>query len=51
METYTEPNANYHCECCNYKCIYPSHWKQHLECEKHKNNGKRKPTHVFKRIE
>jgi hypothetical protein len=24
-------------------CTYPAHWKQHIECEKHKNNGKRKP--------
>ncbi len=22
--------------------MYPAHWKQHLECEKHKNNGIRK---------
>ncbi len=27
---------------CNYKCIYPAHWKQHIESKKHKNNGKRK---------
>ncbi len=30
------------CECCNYKCSYLSHWKQHIESEKHKNNGIRK---------
>ena len=27
---------------CNYKCIYPANWKQHIESEKHENNGKRK---------
>ena len=43
METSNEIHTKYYCECCNYKCIYPAHWKQHLECEKHKNNGKRKP--------
>ena len=32
----------YKCECCNYKCLYPAHWKQHIESEKHKNEGKRK---------
>jgi len=32
----------YNCECCNYKCLYPAHWKQHIESEKHKNQGKRK---------
>ena len=32
----------YYCECCKYKCIYPAHWKQHIENEKHKNKGKRK---------
>jgi hypothetical protein len=37
-----DSETKYYCECCNYKCIYPAHWKQHLECEKHKNNGKRK---------
>ena len=43
METSNEIETKYYCKCCNYKCIYPAHWKQHLECEKHKNNGKRKP--------
>ena len=42
MEQTIEKEHTYYCECCNYKCIYPAHWKQHLECEKHKNNGKRK---------
>ena len=43
MENNSEDSeTKYYCECCNYKCIYPAHWKQHLECEKHKNNGKRK---------
>ena len=32
----------YYCECCNYKCLYPAHWKQHIDSEKHKNKGKRK---------
>jgi hypothetical protein len=35
-------DENYFCECCNYKCIYPAHWKQHIDSEKHKNKGKRK---------
>jgi hypothetical protein len=42
METSTETETKYHCECCNYKCVYLAHWKQHVESEKHKNNGKRK---------
>ena len=42
MEQSTEKEHTYYCECCNYKCMYPAHWKQHLECEKHKNNGIRK---------
>jgi hypothetical protein len=42
METSNETEMKYHCEACNYKCLYQAHWKQHLECEKHKNNGKRK---------
>lgn len=24
-------------------CLFPAHWKQHIESEKHKNEGKRKP--------
>ena len=43
MEASNETETKYHCETCNYKCLYQAHWKQHLECEKHKNNGKRKP--------
>ena len=43
METSNETEIKYHCEACNYKCLYQAHWKQHLECEKHKNNGTRKP--------
>ena len=42
METTNETEINYYCEVCNYKCLYPAHWKQHIESEKHKNNGKRK---------
>ena len=42
MEQMIEKEHTYYCECCNYKCMYPAHWKQHLECEKHKNNGIRK---------
>jgi len=42
METEnTEPK--YNCNLCNYTCLYQSHWKQHIESEKHKNQGKRKP--------
>jgi hypothetical protein len=33
----------YYCECCNYKCKYPTHWQQHIDSEKHKNNGIRPP--------
>lgn len=29
----------YSCEVCNYKCNYESHWKQHIDSNKHKNNG------------
>ena len=40
----TEPTEeNYHCNICNYTCLYQSHWKQHIESDKHKNNGIRKP--------
>ena len=42
METVNEIEKKYYCDCCQYKCIYPAHWKQHIESEKHKNNGKRK---------
>ena len=35
--------SKYHCDTCNYDCLYPAHWKQHIESEKHKNEGKRKP--------
>lgn len=38
----TKMAMKYKCEVCNYKCIYPAHWKQHIDSEKHKNNGKRK---------
>jgi hypothetical protein len=41
MEISNETGMKYNCELCNYKCIYPAHWKQHIESEKHKNNGKR----------
>jgi len=40
-------NMKYHCEYCNYKCIYPAHWKQHIESEKHKNQGKRKTIYYY----
>ena len=42
METVNEIEKKYYCDYCHYKCIYPAHWKQHIESEKHKNNGKRK---------
>ena len=42
MEISNEAEIKYNCKVCNYKCIYPAHWKQHIESEKHKNNGKRK---------
>jgi hypothetical protein len=43
MENTIEINIKYNCDLCKYKCIYPAHWKQHIESEKHKNNGIRKP--------
>lgn len=30
------------CECCNYKALDKSKWNKHLNCEKHKRNGKYK---------
>ncbi len=30
----------FYCEICNYKCNFLSHYNQHLETIKHKNNGK-----------
>ena len=42
MENTIEINTKYNCDLCKYKCIYPAHWKQHIESEKHTNNGKRK---------
>ena len=29
--------------CFSIQQLVKAHWKQHLECEKHKNNGTRKP--------
>lgn len=29
----------YNCKICDYTCQYESHWKQHIESKKHKNNG------------
>ena len=37
MEIPNDPETKYNCQVCNYKCIYPAHWKQHIESEKHKN--------------
>lgn len=42
MEMTNEIEAKYYCECCNYKCIYPAHWKQHIDSEKHKIMEKEK---------
>lgn len=39
----TETDAKYMCECCNYKCNYLAHWTQHINSDKHMNDGKRKP--------
>lgn len=33
-------NNNYYCETCKYKCHHESHWNQHINTVKHKNNGK-----------
>ncbi len=30
---------NYHCDICNYSCIYESHWLKHLKTRSHNNNG------------
>ena len=35
--------TKFYCVDCDYKCIYPAHWKQHIESDKHNNGGKRKP--------
>lgn len=35
----TESKKEFYCEACDYTCIYESHWKQHTESKKHKNNG------------
>lgn len=35
--------TKFYCQQCDYKCIYPAHWKQHIESDKHMNGGKRKP--------
>jgi hypothetical protein len=35
-----ENNNEYFCKTCNYKCSYKSQYDQHLETNKHKNNGK-----------
>lgn len=35
--------TKYYCNMCDYMCEYNSHWLQHLNCNKHKNNGKRLP--------
>ncbi len=43
MECSNNNETKYICDVCNYKCIYQSHWKQHIESDKHKNNGIRKP--------
>jgi len=32
----------YNCECCNYNCVFLSHWHQHCSSYKHKNNGIKK---------
>jgi hypothetical protein len=29
----------FYCECCKFGCDYISQYNQHLETEKHKNNG------------
>jgi hypothetical protein len=42
METTIEHNK-FHCNMCNYVCLYESHWQQHLESNKHNNNGQRLP--------
>lgn len=31
------------CEICDYKCLYQSHYSQHLNSRKHQNNGKKPP--------
>lgn len=41
MEQTLQPK--FYCIDCDYKCIYPAHWKQHIESDKHDNGGKRKP--------
>lgn len=43
METKSNSNPKFYCEKCDYKCVYPAHWSQHIESAKHLNEGKRKP--------
>jgi hypothetical protein len=43
MEVSNEIEHKYWCESCNYGCKYLSHWNQHTESKRHKNNGIRPP--------
>jgi hypothetical protein len=36
-------DAKFYCPDCDYKCLYPAHWKQHTESKKHKNKGVKGP--------
>jgi hypothetical protein len=36
-------DTKFYCSDCDYKCLYPAHWKQHIENKKHINKGIRKP--------
>lgn len=31
--------SKYNCDVCGYICNYESHWTQHINSKKHKNNG------------
>jgi hypothetical protein len=38
-----DTSFKFYCDKCDYKCDYPAHWKQHIESDKHLNEGKRQP--------
>jgi hypothetical protein len=35
--TTIDQKKEFHCDKCDYTCIYESHWKQHTESKKHNN--------------
>ena len=41
--------SKYYCEKCQYKCNYPSEWKEHLESKKH--TGEKRKERCDKKLE